>query len=107
MHNMNIEDDRWAIDERLAGSKPDRLKGCAEFIRAMPIQMSSVMSRRNSFLGDSSFKDFRDYCKGSVDDIQVSQILFNMDKLSHFGSIEEVIARNADYRDSQGKRNIR
>lgn len=65
------------------------------------------MSRRNSFLGDSSFKDFRDYCKGSVDDIQVSQIIFNMDKLSHFGSIEEVIARNAAYRDADGKRNIR
>ena len=28
-HNMNIEDEHWVLDERLEGSKPERLRGCA------------------------------------------------------------------------------
>ena len=67
-HNMNIEDENWSLDERLEGSKPDKLRGCSKFFETPPIELSTFLSRRSSFLGDSSFKDFRDYCKGSVVD---------------------------------------
>ena len=106
MHNMAIEDENWQIDERLRGSKPDRLKGCLKFFDSMPNQLSSVLDRKASFLGESSFKDFRDYTKGSRNDFQVANILYNLDKHSHFGSIHGVIKRNVQYK-VDGKRNIR
>ena len=67
-HCMNIEDENWTLDERLEGSKPDKLKGCAKFFEVHPIGLSNALSRRNSFMGESSFKDFRDYCKGTIQD---------------------------------------
>ena len=105
-HCMNLEDENWALDERLEGSKPDKLKGFAKFFEIQPMELSTALSRRNSFIGESSFKDFRDYCKGTIEDFQVSTILHNLDKQSHFGSIEKVIARNVAYT-VDGKRNIR
>jgi hypothetical protein len=91
---MNIEDENWVIDDRLTGSKQDRLKGCAKFFEIPPIELSSALSRRNSIMGESNFKDFRDYCKGTVTDFSVLNIIQNMDKVSHFGSINSVILRN-------------
>jgi len=91
-HCMNLEDENWALDERLEGSKPDKLKGFARFFEIQRMELSTALSRRNSFIGESSFKDFRDYCKGTIEDFQVSTILHNLDKKSHFGSIEKVIA---------------
>jgi len=91
---MNIEDESWVLDERLLGSKPDRLKGCAKFFDTPPLELSNILSRRQSFLGESNFKDFRDYCKGTVTDFSVLNIIQNMDKVSHFGSINSVILRN-------------
>ena len=94
-HNMNIEDQNWILDDRLQGSTAKKLRGVAQFYDTPPIQLSTVLSRRASFLGESNFKDFRDYLKGTVTDFSVAGILQSMDKHSHFGSINTVILRNA------------
>ena len=105
-HNMNIEDQSWDLDERLKGSTADKLKGCEKFFEAPPMQLSSILSRRATFLGESSFKDFRDYLRGSVTDFSVVTILQNMDKFSHLGGINKVIIRNSQAK-FDGQRNVR
>ena len=107
-HNMNIEDQMWSLDERLTGSKPDRLRGCSKFFEIPPICLSTSLSRRNSYLGESSFKDFRDYCKGTVTNFSVSSILHHLDKLSQMNSFQTVIKRNVKESSSTtGGRNVR
>ena len=103
---MNIEDQSWDFDERLKESTADKLKGCEKFFEAPPMQLSSILSRRATFLGESAFKDFRDYLRGSVTDFSVVTILQNMDKFSHLGGINKVIIRNSQAK-FDGQRNVR
>lgn len=107
-HNMNIEDELWMLDQRLEGSTPERIRGSSQFFKTPPMHLSSCLSRRNnSFLGESSFTDFRDYCKGSVNDISVASILHNLDKLSNMNSIRTVIKRNVKEARAGGTLNVR
>ena len=75
MHNMTIEDENWVIDDRLKDSTPEKLRGCKKFFGIPMSTGMSSLSRKASFIGESTFKDFREYCKGSVSDFQVLQII--------------------------------
>ena len=106
-HNMNIEDELWDLDERLKGSTPEQLRGCSKFFVAQPMHLSTSLSRRNSFLGESSFTDFRDYCKGTVNHFSVASILHDLDKMSIRNSFRTVIKRNVEESRANGAHNVR
>ena len=75
----------------------------------MNVGESDFADRRCSVLTESQFKDFRDYTSGTIENFSVSEIFLNMDKVSHFGSIKNVIARNVEQGqtcDTTGKRNV-
>lgn len=99
-HNMKIEDENWTIDERLSSSTKTNLRGCTTYFTQPqftpePSSTSSFL-RSNSYVGETHFTDFRDYCKGSLEteQLQVERMIQTMYKRSHFGSIDAVIRRN-------------
>ena len=106
-HNMNIEDTLWNMDDRLDRSTATKLIGFRKFFETQESNLSSSLSRRQSFMGESSFKDFRDYCKGTVENFSVANIIQNMDKLSHFGSIQEIIRHNVNECRGEGRKTVR
>ena len=75
------------MDARLDRSTSTKLVGFRKFFETQEPNLESSLSRKQSFMGESTFKDFRDYCRGSVENFSVAGIIQNMDKLSHLGSI--------------------
>ena len=53
-------------------------------------------------LGTSHFRDYRDYLGTNYDNLNMRDVVYNLDKLSKFSSIDRFVVRNL--KDENGKR---
>ena len=105
-HNMNVEDQNWCLDDRLLGSTETKLRGVGKFFAEDEKQQESILGRRASFLGESNFKDFRDYLKGTANQLSVFYIISWMAKMCHTKTMNALYLRNKNQL-YDGKRDIR
>ena len=62
-HIFALQDENWEMDEYLDESTREQLKGVGNFIdsKLKSKKLELGLSRQASMLGDSTFRDFRDY----------------------------------------------
>ena len=88
---INLEDVTWSVPQVLKGSSVEGLVGCSQFLqdKAAERQQELRCSRSQSYIQRSECHDVRNILKSEVTSVQ--QILLNVDKSSHYGSIDQLV----------------
>ena len=105
-HTFALQDETWEIEDDLSDSTPEELSGCSRYLdnKIKAVEAPNLgLSRQASMMGDSSFRDYRLYLGGKIEQFSVRDLLMNLDKQSkQFSSIDAFIIRNL--RDANGNR---
>ena len=97
----------WKEDKYLVGSTPSRYVGCMKFLREKAQERASDLrlSQQASYMLADDARDIRDFFEFGL--FRVDHLISDLTYLSYFGSVNQIIQGNCDYRNSEGKRDVR
>ena len=73
-----MQDENWIIEGELEESNPDELHGCKTFLDSKESEKNEsgmTLSKQASMVGNSHFKDYRDYLGNKIESFNVREIL--------------------------------